>query len=206
MRAIRSHPMMLLLAVLSALVAGCASTTLRDSWSDPSYAHAPFKQWIVVGVGGDTVAKRTFEDIMVAKLRARGTAASPGYRYLPEGRASESEFDAAVASAGADGVMMVHLRRVQTHTQVTRAMVPGPMYPGFGWYGVYGGWYSIPDIRQYDVATVETTIYAVDGRKLIWSGVTETFDPRSVAQEAPQFADVILGALAQRGIVPPVNG
>jgi hypothetical protein len=196
----------LLVVMLSAFLAGCASTTLRDSWSDPSYAQGPFKKWIVVGVGGDTVAKRTFEDIMVSRLRARGVEALPGYRYLPEGRASEPELNAAVATSGADGMMMVHLRRVQTRTQVTQAMVPGPMYPGFGWYGVYGGWYSVPEIRQYDIATVETTVYAVNGKKLVWSGVTETFDPRSVAKEAPQFCEVVLDALAQHGIVPPAKG
>jgi hypothetical protein len=194
--------MVWLLVMLAALVAGCASTTLRDSWSDPSYTRGAFHKWIVVGVGGDTVAKRTFEDIMVARLRARGVDALPGYRYLPEGRASESQLDGAVATSGADGLMMVHLRRVQTRTQVTTAMVPGPAYPGFGWYGVYGGWYSVPEVRQYDIATVETTVYEVYGKKLVWSGITETFDPRSVAQEAPQFSEVILDALAQHGIVP----
>ncbi len=202
MRATSLRPMVMFAVMLAALVAGCASTTLRDSWSDPSFTAGPFRKWIVVGVGGDTVAKRSFEDIMVARLRARGVDALPGYRYLPEARASESQLDGAVASAGADGLMMVHLRRVQSRTQVTNVMVPGPAYPGFGWYGVYGGWYSVPEIRQYDVATVETTVYEVAGKKLVWSGITETFDPRSVAQEAPQFSELILDALAKRGIVP----
>ncbi|MEP7063956.1 MAG: hypothetical protein ABI881_16330 [Betaproteobacteria bacterium] len=202
MRATSLRPMVMFAVTLAALVAGCASTTLRDSWSDPSFTAGPFRKWIVVGVGGDTVAKRSFEDIMVARLRARGVDALPGYRYLPEARASESQLDGAVASAGADGLMMVHLRRVQSRTQVTNVMVPGPAYPGFGWYGVYGGWYSVPEIRQYDVATVETTVYEVAGKKLVWSGITETFDPRSVAQEAPQFSELILDALAKRGIVP----
>lgn len=198
--------MLMLLVMFAALLAGCASTTLRDSWSDPTFTSGPFKKWIVVGVGHATVAKRTFEDIMVARLRARGVDAVPGYQYLPQGRASEQQLDEAVAASGADAMMMVHLRRVQTRTQVTTAMVPGPAFSSFGWYGVYGGWYAVPEVRQYDIATVETTVYAVSGRKLVWSGVTDTFDPRSVAQEAPGFSDVILGALAQRGIVPPAKG
>jgi len=206
MRAFRWPSAAMLPLMLVMLVAGCASTTLRDSWSDASYAGSPFRKWIVVGVGGDTVAKRTFEDIMVAKIRARGVDAVPGYQYLPQGRANESQLDGAVAAAGADALMMVHLRRVQTRTEVTQAMVPGPRYPGFGWYGVYGGWYAVPEVRQYDIATVETTVYAVAGKKLVWSGVTETFDPRSVAQEAPGFSDVILGALAQRRMVPEAKG
>jgi hypothetical protein len=192
--------------VATALVAGCASTTLRDSWADASYTRGPFKKWLVVGVGGESTAKRTFEDIMVAKLRARGVEALPGYDYLPPGRANESQLDGGVARSGADALMLVHLKRVQTRTEVTQTMVPGPAYPGFGWYGVYGGWYAVPQVTQYDIATVETTVYEVYGKKLVWSGVTDTFDPRSVAQEAPGFCDVVLGALSQHAMVPPAKG
>jgi hypothetical protein len=196
----------LAIAAALTLVAGCASTTLRDSWADAAYTRGPFKKWLVVGVGTDSTAKRTFEDIMVAKLRARGVEALPGYNYLPPGRANESQLDGGVVRSGADALMLVHLRRVQTRTEVTQTMVPGPAYPGFGWYGVYGGWYSVPELRQYDIATVETTVYAVYGKQLVWSGVTDTFDPRSVAQEAPGFCDVVLGALAQHAMVPPAKG
>jgi hypothetical protein len=200
-----SHWTLALLMVVMSALAGCASTTLKDSWTDPTYTRGAFKKWIVVGVGKSSVGKRTFEDVMVAKLKARGVDAVPGYRFLADRRATEQELDGAVVASGADGLMMVHLRRVETRTQVTQTMVPGPAYPGFGWYGVYGGWYSVPEVRQYDIATVETTVYEVYGKKLVWSGVTETFDPRSVAQEAPQFCDVVLDALAQRGIAPPAK-
>jgi hypothetical protein len=191
-------PLLLAAAVLS----GCASTTLTDSWFDPAYTRGPFQKWIVVGVGGSTVASRTLEDAMTSKLRARGVEAVQGYRFLPEGRASEQQLDGAVSASGAEALMLVHLRRVENKTQVTTAMVPGPVYPGFGWYGAYGGWYAVPQVSQYQVATVETTVYQVNQKKLVWSGVTQTFDPGTVAAEAPGFSEVILSALATRGLVP----
>ena len=40
-----------LLLVIASLLAGCASTTLKDSWADPTYTRGAFKKWIVVGVG-----------------------------------------------------------------------------------------------------------------------------------------------------------
>ncbi|MEO8974500.1 MAG: hypothetical protein ABI552_01885 [Casimicrobiaceae bacterium] len=203
MHAIGRRFSMVLLLVLGALAAGCASTSLKDAWFDGSYAGGPFRKWLVVSVDGDITARRTFEDVMVARLAARGVVALPGYRDLPPGKATEKQLDAAVATSAADALMMVHLRRVQTRTQVSTAIVPGPAFPGFGWYGVYGNWYAVPQVSQYDVATVETTVYQVSGRKLVWSGITETFDPTTVAREAPQFSEVVLDALAQRGIVPP---
>ncbi len=194
---------MLVAAAAAALLAGCASTTLQDQWGDPGFNQGPFRKWLVVSVGGGPAATRTFEDIMSSHLQARGVEASAGWRYLPERQATESELDSAVAASGADGLMMVHLRRVETRTQVTQVAVPMGG-PGFGWWGAYGGWWgTVPEVRQYDIAVVETMVYAVKGRRLVWSGVTQTFDPSSVAREAPGFSEVILEALAQRNLVPP---
>lgn len=189
----------------AALLAGCASTTLTDSWSDAAYNRGPFQKWLVVGVGGGSASVRTLEDVMTAKLRARGVEAVQGYQFLPDGQASEPQLDGAVRASGAQALMLVHLRRVETRTQVSTTLVPGPMYAGYGWYGVYGGWYSVPDVSQYQVATVETTVYQVDQKRLVWSGVTQTFDPGSMATEAPGFSEVILSALAQRALVPAVK-
>jgi hypothetical protein len=187
-----------MLAAAALLVGACASTTLKDSWADPSFDQGPLRQWIVIAGGAPAASTRTFEDIAVEALRARGVTAVPGYRYLPEGRASERELDDAVARSAADAMLMVHLRRVQTRTQVTQTMVPA----GPGWYGFYGGWFAVPDVRQYDIATVEINAYAVNGRRLVWSGVTETFDPGTIAHEAPGFMKIILDAMALHRIVP----
>jgi hypothetical protein len=203
--ALQRRHLVTVLLFASALVAGCASTRLTDSWSDPSFTGGPFKKWLVVAVGGNTVATRVLEDTMVAKLKARGADAVQGYQFLPSGRASEQQLDGAVTASGAQALMLVHLRRVETRTQVTTAVVPVGG-PGFGWGGVYGGWMSVPDVQQYQVATVETTVYQVAQRRLVWSGVTQTFDPSSISTEAPAFADLILGELAQHGLAPAGAG
>lgn len=192
-----------LLPLLALFVGACASTTLKDSWFDSSYNRGAFKKWLVVGVGANAVARRTLEDVLVARLRQRGAQALPGFQYLADGKVAEGQLDGAVVVSGADGLMLIRLSGLQTRTQVTTAMVPGPMAPGFGWYGMYSTWYAVPEVSQYQVATVETSVFEVYEKKMIWTGVTETFDPASVAREAPGFAELIVGTLAQRGLVPP---
>ena len=39
-------------------------------------------------------------------------------------------------------------------------------------------------------------------RRVVWSGMTETYEPTSVARDGPAFARVIVGALQQRGLLP----
>ena len=191
----------LLLAGLSLVLAACQSTTIRDAWSDPNYAGGPLKKMFVLGISGNAGERRTFEDIMVAKLNAAGAQAVPAYRSLPaEGRIPEADLDRAVRESGADALLLTRIRRVDTRTRVSTAMVPGPMGPG--WYGWYSGWYAVPDVQQYDIATVETTVFATATKAVIWTGVTETFEPTSVQKDAPGFADVIIGALRERKLLP----
>jgi hypothetical protein len=136
----------------------------------------------------------------------------PGYTTVPpDARRAESTFAPAVAATGADGVILVRLLRVDTKTQVSTVMMPGPMMgpwggfygPGFyggGFYG--GGFYAVPEVTQYDVASVETNVYNVATKSLVWAATTQTVNPTTVAQEAPNYADIIIAQLRSRNLLP----
>jgi len=181
-------------------LAACATTTMRDSWFDPSVRSAPFARVLVVTVGGDLAQQRIFEDMLAEKLRTVGIDAVPGYRFLPDSKATEAQMDAAVARAGADGLMLVRFKGVRTETEVRTSMVPGAFGPG--WYGWYGSWYAVPEVYQTRIATVETSLFDVGSRKLAWTGVTETYDPASFRKDAGRLADIIVGALATHRLTP----
>jgi hypothetical protein len=74
---------------------------------------------------------------------------------------------------------------------------------GPGFYG--GGFYAVPEVNQYDVASVETNVYYVPTHSLVWAATTQTVDPRTVAQEAPNFADLIIAQLRARNLLPPAK-
>jgi hypothetical protein len=181
-------------------LSACATTTMKDSWVDASVRAQPFGKVLVVAVGSDVTAQRIFEDVLVDKLRAVGVEGIPGYRYMPEGRASEDQMQGAVTRSGADGLMLVRSKGVRTETEVRTSMVPGGYGPG--WYGWYGGWYAVPEVYQWRIATVETSIFDVYTKKLVWTGVTETYDPRSFRNEAGRLGDLIVRALASNKLTP----
>jgi len=182
------------------LLTACASTTLRDSWYDTSYTGGPFRRILVLGVSDNASERRIFEDVMAQRLAASGVEAIPAYRYLTDdGKAPEPALDAAVRASGADGLLMSRVRGIDRRTSVTTSMAPMPV---FGWYGVYSAWYPYTDVRQFDIATVETSLFAAAGKGVVWSGMTETYEPTSVAKDAPGLAAVIVKALQQRGLVP----
>lgn len=182
-------------------LAGCASTTMQSTWRDPGYTGGPFRKVFVLGQSArDVTARRVLEDVLVARFQAIGAEAVPAWRHLPtDGQADEPTFNAAVAASGADGMLMVRLLGIDTQTSVSTMLVPGP---GFGWYGFYSGWYAVPQVTQYQVAIVETTLFDVKTRRIVWSGTSETFNPTSVQKDAPAFADLIVGSLQKGGFLP----
>jgi hypothetical protein len=199
---VRTRRLFLVAAAL-ALVACASSTTLRDSWYDSSYRGGAFGKVVVLGVASEEVERRTFEDIAVSRLQAAGVDAVPSYRFLPEGGlVAEARLDEAVRASGADALWMSRVRQIDRRTDVFQTMAPGPVMWGPGWYGMYTGWYPVTEVRQYDVATVETTLFDARTKIVVWAGVSETYEPRSVAKEAPGFADTIINALRERGLLP----
>lgn len=191
------------------LLAACQSTSIQSAWFDTSYRGGPLKKVVVIASDGSTSDSRVFEDIFVQKLIAAQVAAIPGYTTVPvDARRAEGPFAAAVAATGADGVLIVRLLGVDQKTQVSTMMMPGPGagfygggFYGGGFYG--GGMYAVPQVTQYEVASVETNLYAVGTRTLIWSATTQTVDPKTIAKEAPGYADLIIGQLRSRGLIPP---
>lgn len=187
----------LLLIAATLALAACASTTIRDAWVDPDHRGGPFRRLIVLGVSDNISERRIFEDLMVARLAAAGVDAVPAYRHLPA--AAEPALDNAVRASGADGLLMSRIRAVDRKTQFFRTFAPAPR---FGWYGWYSGWYPVAQVHQYDVTLVETTLFAADGKRVVWTGTTETYEPRSVARDTPELADVIVKALRERALLP----
>jgi len=189
-----------LLVVLALL--GCASTSLQSAWYDTSYSGGPFRKILVVGVGATIADRRVFEDIFAQQLTAAGTQGIPGYQFLPDAaRQNEPGWDQGVASSGCDGLLLVRVIGVDTKTQVSTMMVPGPIY--FGPYGRPWGpqMVAVPEVTQYDVANVETNLFDVKTKRVVWAGTTQTFNPTTVAKEAPGFAKLIIGQLAARGLI-----
>jgi hypothetical protein len=198
------------LLLASLLLSACASTTLQTAWLDPTFTAKPMKKIDVIGIGSNLTNQRVFEDIFAQKLREAGVEGVAGYTVIPdEARAAQQPFTDAVVRTGAQGLLVVRLLGVDTRTQVSTTMVPtGPMWGGPGMWG--GGWGGGPwgptmmpvqQVSQYDLATVEATLFEVRTGRAVWSATTQTLNPTSVQQETPGFASLIIAQLSAHGII-----
>jgi hypothetical protein len=192
------------LLALVLLVSGCQNTSIRSAWFDTDFAGPPFRKIMVVGSINSVADGRVFEDAFAEKLRAAGVDGIPGYTVIADdARASDAPFAAAVVNSGAQGLLLVRLPGVDTRTQITTTMVRGGMGWGRGsWGGPSRTVVPVQQISQYDLATVETKLFDVQTKALVWAATRSTFNPASVARETPAFAGLIIGQLADRGIIP----
>jgi hypothetical protein len=189
--------------ILAALAAGCASTKFVNTWTDPGYSGAPLTKILVIAVSKQAGIRRSIEDEFVRQLQAQGVQAVPSYKLIPEdGEVPKERLAQAVQEAGADGVLITRLVKVERETKV----YPGSFGPPYwGMYGFYSsawmGFYDPPQIVTYEVATSEANLFHAQDEKLIWSGTTETFSPRDMDKYIKEFAVEIVKALKQRKLI-----
>ena len=50
---------------------------------------------------------------------------------------------------------------------------------------------------------IETNLYSVKDDKLIWVGVSETFNPASVKTAVKEIAAAVVADLRKKGLLPP---
>jgi hypothetical protein len=200
-----------LLAAAIVALSGCAaSTEVNAQWVNPQAGNRlPVKSVMVMGISRDSTARRIYEDAMVVELNARGIKAVQSYKSLPgEGPAEQQAIQAAVASAGADAVLISRTVSVTNEVRVSPGYVAGPPW-GFGWPGFYGYYHSYwsaayafpPSVYTVQNVLVDTRLFDAKEYLLLWSGSSTTVPTSSMQQTIQDFAKTISATLAKDKVV-----
>ncbi len=197
-----------LLIALAWVGSGCApATKLTNAWVDPTYQGPPFRNVLVLGVSRNEGERRTFEDEFAAKLRAAGVKAASGYTVLPEnGNIPRDVLEGVLKKVGADGAIVARVLDVDRRTAYSPGYVTVIPSVGYarGFYGFYGSAVAVttpPTAYVYDVVVVETSLWQTRDATLVWSATTQTTDPGELRKEIAGYAEIIIGALRERGLI-----
>ena len=182
------------------LFSGCAATKFESSWTNPEAGPLRFNKTLAVYMTSDESSRRIAEDRLVQQIGPARSAASytliPGAEMMDTEKAKEK-----VREAGFDGAVV--MRVIEERQEVS--YVP-PTYYRSGYWGGYNsrGWRAAYDpgyLRTDKIVRVETNIYSLAEEKLIWSGVSETFDPSSTGSMVDQIATAAAAELQSRGLL-----
>jgi hypothetical protein len=155
------------------MAAGCASTTMKSTWTDPSAKGASLSKIAVVCLAKDPGLRRMAEDSAAAQLA--GAQAVPSYQVIGDADLKNQEaVKQALVSQGFQGVLVMRL------AGVTEQVDPAAYGTFGGYYGWAAGGMYAPGYLQTDtIVHVVSNLYSLQDDKLIWSGVSDTFDPSS---------------------------
>ena len=190
-------------AALLLLIVGCASApspVSTTTWRDPNYNGPPFRKIFVVGLSAQSLKdQRGFENLLVSTLQGAGVAAVPGWQYVPTDRTpDQATMRAAVAQSGADAALLVRLSGFTTETTV--GVSSGVVVPAGS--NMYVGWYEPGVVTEnYKAATIYTTLFDVKSARPVWTFNPATYNPATLQQDAPRYANDVAGLLRSSGLL-----
>ena len=189
------------------LVTGCQTTEVLNVWSDDSQGEQ-FSDVLVIAILKEPAYRNIVEQRLVEVLQAQGVEAeSASILYPQEGPMDQDIVDGMVARSSADSVMIVRLVDARKETVYT----PGTTYvPGgyggrysMGYYGYYGGGSTVMSTpgysTEYNISTVETTLFSTATNKRVWSTVTDTTET-SVNKAINSYIKVIGKTINESGL------
>ncbi|MFZ0707329.1 MAG: hypothetical protein WAM71_17145 [Candidatus Korobacteraceae bacterium] len=202
--------LVLVLCLMAATLADGKSTKLVTSWKNPEYSGQAFHRILVLGMSAKPGVRADFEDALSKLVTREGVEAIPGNTILlrPEGTKLDIDYlKSQVKTFKIDAVIVSRL--VKVDKSIT--YVPGQPYMPYPYYGSFYGYYGAvypmvytPDyLREDTTVRVETNVYAVTSGEgqLVWTGVSDTFNPRSADKVIAALCKLIVQELQKEAIV-----
>ena len=198
--------------VVAAVTLVFSKPKLVMSWKNPNYiTDKKFQRVLALGLSDKTEIRADFEDALAGQLSQTGVTAIPGHAILlrPESTQLDlSYLKTQIRENKVDAVVVSRLIKVEN--KVT--YIPGgPSVSPFPYYTTFYGYYRVvypvvysPDyLREEKKVRIETNLYSTaspDG-DLVWTGVTDTFNPSSVHKTINGLVKLVVKQMQSEGVL-----
>jgi hypothetical protein len=194
----------ILISILLFVASHALATKVKSSWKNPS-ANAEslqFKKVLVVATIKHELTRKVVEDRVVEILRSgRPVEAVPSYTILSMNDLDNKESSKAkVSDKGFDGAILIHYADSTEESRYDPdAYNKWNTYNDF--WSIYAGVYNSMNPRNTKLY-VEIMLYSLKEGKLIWSGITETKNPKNPAKVVGDMAAETTKTLRKQGLIP----
>ena len=195
-----------LTAVLLLAAYGCASTTVTGVWRDENYKQTPIQSVMVIGVADNARNRNIFESEMAAEFERRGVKAVPSAKVLGEQEINKENVVAAAEKSQVQTVLVTRLvgtKEEQVYHPPTSYGVPDPYYRRWDSYypHMYDYAYSPGYMATYKNVVLETSVFDVKERSLIWSAASETFEPQNINEEIKKLSEILVRKMRESKLI-----
>jgi len=200
-------------AAVGALLAACASTSVKTSWKSPDHPGGPVKKVAVLVVDDRGLVRQGMENRVGNQLHKQGQGVMTTFNLLPLSEIQQNKDAAAgrLRQAGADSVLIVRLVDRASYQGQVRAspalFYPGePGYAGQTWYDYYSVAYlgmGVSWTSSRDYLTLDSSLFDLNSGARLWSCTTESVvkENSDRLEVADAFADKLVARLRESGLV-----
>jgi hypothetical protein len=195
-------------ACLLAVVAANAKTKMVASSAEGKAPEAPPKKILVLAISADPISRASYEDVIAGELSLRGATAVASHLSFPELPKERGPFQAQLEKEGFDAITISRLVGSDAKVKVQEGHESyETTYQGMDWWGGY--WYTCEKVFVPGYLKTETRVRvrtelwrvsATNGR-MIWSGTSESLDPRTSAQAGREVGAAVAKALAKAKLI-----
>jgi hypothetical protein len=187
-----------------------AKTKFVTSWKNPQYTPAKFHRVLVLGMSAKPGIRADFEDALSHLVTQTGVEAVPGNTILLRPEDTQLNLDylkSQIKEFKIDAVIVSRLVKVDKNVTYVpgEPLMPYPYYGSF--YGYYRAIYPViysPDyLREDTTVRVETNVYSVASGEgqLLWTGVSDTFNPSSAKKVIDGLSKLIVKELQKETLL-----
>ncbi|MEI6680744.1 MAG: hypothetical protein WCL21_19200 [Mariniphaga sp.] len=185
---------------LCILAAGCSSTSIINSWRAPGATLTPeqYKKVLVVVLAKDETARKVAEDKIVSNHKALH-ASYPVFTIKQLGQ-DTLKVKNTIKEQGYDAIVVMRL----ITTKAKSTYVVGSHNQAYQQNGIYyfGDYLNSSTYATGMQFIVSTNVWSLKDDKLLWSGVTESTDPKKIDNLVNAVAKEVVYKMTQDGFIP----
>jgi hypothetical protein len=193
-------------ATVVAVAVLSAAPEFKSVWKSPDAAKVSFagKKVAALIITQDDSLRVSGEESLVTELTARGLQAVATYRIAPKEELQSAERARGwFEKANVEGVIAMRPVSNEKRISYNDSLWLSPSYNTF--WGYYGYGYStavvIGGVDRDTVITVETLIFSVARNQLMWAGVSETRNPKTLQKFVADLVKESVKELQKQGLV-----
>lgn len=169
-----------------------------DSWVNPEYPNRPMGKIMVLGVGKTAEISHQYENLFIERLTKLGIQADSMHRHVNrEEMVSEDEIVRILKEQACDSIIVTRLvTEKERHYD-------GDAYPDYYWhyYGFYSSAFDAKTIESLTEYDLETNLYDVETRSLVWSGREIVYSDRSAQSNMKDVIRALIKNLQRENMV-----
>ena len=193
-----------LAATVVAVSVVSAAPKFISVWKSPEAGSTSFagKKVAALIISNDQSLRMAGEEALARELAGKGLQSVATYKIAPKEELQVPDRAKVwFEKSNVEGVVALRPVAQEKRTTYTPGMWTTPYYSSlWGYYGYgWGNTYDFGTIDRDTVYVVETTIYGVQANKLLWAGVSETKNPKSLQQFVEDLVKATVKELQKQG-------